>query len=99
MSRQLAGMVTLGSARDERLPAVAARAACVWLFLGLESFSARSLELVHPRAAQALRGVAAPVVRAQLGYGLAVENPLPGWPMSRGERGAVLDWPGSSRGE
>ncbi len=42
-------MVTLASARDERLPAArkAARAGCVCLFLGLESFSARSLELAN----------------------------------------------------
>jgi len=40
-------MVTLASARDERLLAAAARAGCVCLFLGLESFRARSLELAN----------------------------------------------------
>lgn len=46
-NRQWAAMVTLASARDERLLAAAARAGCVCLFLGLESFSARSLELAN----------------------------------------------------
>ena len=47
LSRRWAAMVTLASARDERLLAAAARAGCVCLFLGLESFSARSLELAN----------------------------------------------------
>jgi radical SAM superfamily enzyme YgiQ (UPF0313 family) len=45
LGKQWAAMVTLASACDERLLAAAARAGCVCLFLGLESFSAKSLEL------------------------------------------------------
>jgi radical SAM superfamily enzyme YgiQ (UPF0313 family) len=45
--RRWAAMVTAASARDERLLAAAARAGCVCLFLGLESFSARNLELAQ----------------------------------------------------
>jgi radical SAM superfamily enzyme YgiQ (UPF0313 family) len=46
LNRQWAAMVTLPSARDERLLAAAARAGCACLFLGLESFSPLSLALV-----------------------------------------------------
>jgi radical SAM superfamily enzyme YgiQ (UPF0313 family) len=47
LNRRWAAMVTVASARDSDLLAAAARAGCVCLFLGLESFSARSLELAH----------------------------------------------------
>jgi radical SAM superfamily enzyme YgiQ (UPF0313 family) len=47
LKRRWAAMVTVASARDPDLLAAAARAGCVCLFLGLESFSARSLELAH----------------------------------------------------
>jgi hypothetical protein len=30
------------------------------------------------------------------GYGRAIENALPGWPIPRGERSAALDWPGGA---
>jgi radical SAM superfamily enzyme YgiQ (UPF0313 family) len=46
LSRQWAAMVTEASARDEKLLAAAARAGCVCLFLGLESFSAQNLKMV-----------------------------------------------------
>jgi radical SAM superfamily enzyme YgiQ (UPF0313 family) len=45
LNRRWAAMVTVPSASDEHLLAAAARAGCVCLFLGLESFSARNLEL------------------------------------------------------
>jgi radical SAM superfamily enzyme YgiQ (UPF0313 family) len=47
LRRHWAAMVTLASARDESLLAAAARAGCVCLFLGLESFARRSLELAN----------------------------------------------------
>jgi radical SAM superfamily enzyme YgiQ (UPF0313 family) len=47
LRRRWAAMVTVASARDEGLLAAAARAGCVCLFLGLESFSTRSLELAN----------------------------------------------------
>jgi radical SAM superfamily enzyme YgiQ (UPF0313 family) len=47
LGRQWAAMVTVASARDEALLEAAARAGCVCLFLGLESFSARSLALAN----------------------------------------------------
>ena len=43
--KRWAAMVTLASARNEDLLAAAARAGCSCLFVGLESFSSRSLEL------------------------------------------------------
>lgn len=46
LNRQWAAMVTQESACDEGLLAAAARAGCVCLFLGLESFSPSSLEMV-----------------------------------------------------
>ena len=30
------------------------------------------------------------------GYGRALENALPGWPIPGGERSAALDWPGAA---
>jgi radical SAM superfamily enzyme YgiQ (UPF0313 family) len=45
VGKRWAAMVTLASARNEDLLAAAARAGCSCLFVGLESFSARSLEL------------------------------------------------------
>ena len=45
--RHWAAMATAASARDEALLEAAARAGCVCLFLGLESFSARSLALAN----------------------------------------------------
>jgi radical SAM superfamily enzyme YgiQ (UPF0313 family) len=45
--RRWAAMATIASARDDQLLAAAARAGCVCLFLGLESFSARSLSLAN----------------------------------------------------
>lgn len=47
LRRQWAAMVTLTSTADEALLASAARAGCVCLFIGLESFSARSLALAN----------------------------------------------------
>jgi len=47
LHRQWAAMVTLSSTRDEQLLAAAARAGCVCLFVGLESFSPRSLALAN----------------------------------------------------
>ncbi len=47
LRRQWAAMVTLSSTRDESLLAAAARAGCVCLFVGLESFSTRSLALAN----------------------------------------------------
>ncbi len=45
--KRWAAMVTLASTRNERLLAAAARAGCVCLFLGLESFSGESLRLAN----------------------------------------------------
>ena len=45
--KRWAAMVTLASAQDDRLLAAAARAGCVCLFLGLESFSPESLRLAN----------------------------------------------------
>jgi radical SAM superfamily enzyme YgiQ (UPF0313 family) len=47
VGKRWAAMVTLASAQQERLLAAAARAGCVCLFLGLESFSAESLRLAN----------------------------------------------------
>jgi radical SAM superfamily enzyme YgiQ (UPF0313 family) len=47
VNRRWAAMVTLASARNEKLLAAAARAGCVCLFLGLESFSPQSLALAN----------------------------------------------------
>jgi radical SAM superfamily enzyme YgiQ (UPF0313 family) len=45
--KRWAAMVTAASTANERLVAAAARAGCVCLFLGLESFSTESLALSH----------------------------------------------------
>jgi radical SAM superfamily enzyme YgiQ (UPF0313 family) len=45
--KRWAAMVTLASAQNDRLLAAAARAGCVCLFLGLESFSSESLRLAN----------------------------------------------------
>lgn len=45
--KRWAAMVTLASTKNERLLAAAARAGCVCLFLGLESFSSESLRLAN----------------------------------------------------
>jgi radical SAM superfamily enzyme YgiQ (UPF0313 family) len=45
--RRWAAMATTASARDDRVLAAAARAGCACLFLGLESFSAQSLDLAN----------------------------------------------------
>ena len=47
VGKRWAAMVTLNSARDERLLAAAAAAGCICLFLGLESFSPESLRLAN----------------------------------------------------
>jgi len=47
VGKRWAAMVTLTSAQHDRLLAAAARAGCVCLFLGLESFSAESLRLAN----------------------------------------------------
>jgi radical SAM superfamily enzyme YgiQ (UPF0313 family) len=47
LGKQWAAMVTLASTKDERLLGQAARAGCVCLFLGLESFSSESLRLAN----------------------------------------------------
>jgi radical SAM superfamily enzyme YgiQ (UPF0313 family) len=47
LGKRWAAMVTLASTRNERLLAAAARAGCVCLFLGLESFSSESLRLAN----------------------------------------------------
>jgi radical SAM superfamily enzyme YgiQ (UPF0313 family) len=47
VGKRWAAMVTLASTQHERLLAAAARAGCVWLFLGLESFSPESLRLAN----------------------------------------------------
>jgi radical SAM superfamily enzyme YgiQ (UPF0313 family) len=47
LRRQWAAMVTLASTADEALLAAAAHAGCACLFIGLESFSARSLALAN----------------------------------------------------
>jgi radical SAM superfamily enzyme YgiQ (UPF0313 family) len=47
LGKRWAAMVTLASTRDEKLLDQAARAGCVCLFLGLESFSPESLKLAN----------------------------------------------------
>ena len=47
VGKRWAAMVTLASAQNDRLLAAAARAGCVCLFLGLESFSGESLLLAN----------------------------------------------------
>ena len=47
LGKRWAAMVTLASTQQERLLAAAARAGCVCLFLGLESFSPESLGLAN----------------------------------------------------
>ncbi|MGE0709621.1 MAG: radical SAM protein [Planctomycetota bacterium] len=47
LGKRWAAMVTLASTKDERLLRAAARAGCVCLFLGLESFSPESLRLAN----------------------------------------------------
>ena len=47
VGKRWAAMVTLASTQHERLLAAAARAGCVCLFLGLESFSPESLRLAN----------------------------------------------------
>jgi radical SAM superfamily enzyme YgiQ (UPF0313 family) len=47
LGKRWAAMVTLASAQQDRLLAAAARAGCVCLFLGLESFSPESLRLAN----------------------------------------------------
>ena len=47
LGKRWAAMVTLASTQHERLLAAAARAGCVCLFLGLESFSPESLRLAN----------------------------------------------------
>lgn len=47
VGKRWAAMVTMASAQHERLLAAAARAGCICLFLGLESFSRESLSLAN----------------------------------------------------
>ena len=71
LGRRWAAMATAASARDDDLLAAAARAGCVCLFLGLESFSASSLASVG-KAFNAVGSYAEVVARIHA-HGIAVQ--------------------------
>ena len=71
LQRQWAAMVTLSSTRDESLLAAAARAGCVCLFIGLESFSSRSLAFAN-KSFNVVASYAESVARVHA-HGIAVQ--------------------------